>query len=194
MLYRFCTGLPQRAVEPPKLCAAVRCGELRASLLSAIMVVCGLSPGLAEPFRGDSVTRQAGKVMVPHLLQCPPVLEGNKTGGSVAGQRERDSGWASSWWLLLPIGGCVVHPGLGPALVQLAHSWMQSGRRGRVQTPKDCQGCASGASLDFPPNRKSLCTQLACSSPVVSATDKRVARCGQRRELPNAFCPQTAHM
>ena len=44
-----------------------------------------------------------------------------------------------------------------------------------VQRPKDCQGCASKASLDFPPHRKSLHAQFTCSPPVVSATDKRVA-------------------
>lgn len=73
----------------------------------------------------------------------------------MAEQKEREGGWASSWGLLLPVRGCVIYQGVGPALVQLAHSWMQSGRRWRVQRPKDGRGCASKASLDFPPDRKS---------------------------------------
>ena len=35
-----------------------------------------------------AITGQDGKVMVPHLLKSPPVLERNETGGFMAGQRE----------------------------------------------------------------------------------------------------------
>lgn len=68
---------------------------------------------------------------VPHLLKSPPFLEGNETGGFMAGQRA----WGLPW-----------------------SRWMNSGRRWMVQRPKDCQGCASKASLDFAPQEEPLCS------------------------------------
>lgn len=90
----------------------------------------------------------------------------------------------SRWWLCCPLGP-------GPAPVQLAHNWMQSGKRWRVQSQRDCHGCAPKVSLDFPPDRKSLrASSLAVL--VVSAADKRVPSCGRRSKLPDGFDPLTS--
>lgn len=91
----------------------------------------GLSPGLAEPLGETQYWER--KVIVPHLLSFPQLWGEMRLEQFMVGLREVDD--TSSWWLFLCIGGCAIHWGLRPALVQLAHCWTWSGKRWRVQRP-----------------------------------------------------------